>query len=518
MRAGPTGGLAVVAVIVGSLSRAVAQPLPEEPRPVEQPAGTKIPVTMPGSTEVLGAESAAATSRAAPIALEQPIDPDHYICGPGDVFELNFWGKQNFRLSISADLEGRAFISKIGYVPVAGKTLTAVRDLVKKKVRHSYPGLRFDLTLTRPRSFVVHVADNVKKPGAQVARPIDRVSAVLDRAGGVTGSRRRIAIKHTDGSEASADLLLYDLTGDTKYDPRVLDGDVITVPFADDDVSISGAVRRPGTYELVDTKDLAELLELAGGFKSSVDRHMPIKLARRDKHQHETFYDLRFSESGQPPNHGLRDDDTIIVRDVAELQRSVTLIGAVVGAETVDQATTAKRLPYIAGDTVRTLIDRAGGIKAPGDLERAYISRPRKGKRPELIPIDLEALLVRRDFSADKKIYMGDTIVVPPMRHGVLVEGAVARAGLYNFNPRFGIREYIAHAGGRTRLARDESKVKLIEPDGSTRPFRHDTKPGPGDTILVPERNFSRAEVVQIGVSIVGLVLSGVAITLAATR
>ncbi len=518
MRAGRTGGLAVAAVIVASLGRAAAQPLPEDPRTVEQPAGTKIPVTMPGGTEVLGAEGAAATSRAAPIPLEHPIDPDHYICGPGDVFELNFWGRQNFRLSISADLEGRAFISKIGFIAVAGKTLTAVRKLVEKKVRRSYPGLRFELTLTRPRTFVVHVAANVKNPGAQIARPIDRVSAVLARAGGATGSRRRIAIKHTDGSEAHADLLLYDLTGDTKYDPYVLDGDIIDVPFADDVVTISGPVRRPGSFELVDTKDLAELLELAGGFKTSVDRKLPIRLVRRDKHQHETFYDLPFSKSGLPRNAKLRDDDHLIVHDLAELQRSVTLIGAVVGAETLDQATTTKRLPYIEGDTVRTLVNRAGGIKAPGDLERSYISRPRKGNRTELIPIDLEALLVRRDFSADKKILMGDTIVVPPMRRGILVEGAVARAGLYNFNPRFGIREYIAHAGGRTRTARDEEKIKLIAPDGSTHPFRRDTKPGPGDTILVPERNFSRAEEVQIGVSIVGLVLSGVAITLAATR
>jgi len=517
MRAGPTGGLVAVAIIAASLGRAAAQPLPDAPRTVDRSEGAQIPVTLP-STEVLGAEGVGATSQAAPIPLEHPIDPDHYVCGPGDVFELNFWGRQNFRLRISADLEGRAFISKIGYVTVAGKTLTEVRALVKKSVRRSYPGLRFDLTLTRPRTFLVHVAANVKKPGTQAARPIDRVSAVLDRAGGVTGSRRRIKVKHTDGSEARADLLLYDLTGDTKYNPYVLDGDVITVPFPGILVSISGPVRRPGTYELVDSKDLAELLELAGGFKTSVARDLPIKLIRRNKHQRERFYDLRFSESGKPPNRALHDDDHVLVQDVSALQRSVTLIGAVVGAQTLDQATTAERLPFVEGDTVRTLIDRAGGIKAPGDLQRSYISRPRDGKRPELIPVDLERLLVNRDFSADKKIHMGDTIVVPPMRHGVLVEGAVARAGLYNFNPRFGIRQYIGHAGGRTRIARDESKIKLIEPDGATHPFSSDTRPGPGDTILVPERNFSRSEVVQIGISIASLVLSGVAITLAATR
>ena len=115
-----------------------------------------------------------------------------------------------------------------------------------------------------------------------------------------------------------------------------------------------------------------------------------------------------------------------------------------------------------------SLIDRAGGIKAPGDLRRSYIARPNRRDGQELVPIDLDALLVRRDFKADKPIAMGDTIVIPPMQYSVMVEGAVGRAGLYNYNPLFGVPEYIAHAGGMTRTARDLDEVTLIEANGST--------------------------------------------------
>jgi protein involved in polysaccharide export with SLBB domain len=196
----------------------------------------------------------------------------------------------------------------------------------------------------------------------------------------------------------------------------------------------------------------------------------------------------------------------------------VLLIGAVAGSDPLDAATTSKRLPFVEGDTVLSLIERAGGIRAPGDLSRSYISRPIPGKTPELIPLDLDALLVRRDFSADKQVKMGDTIVIPPMQYSILVEGAVARAGLYNYNPRFGIPEYIAHAGGRTRTARDLDEVKLIDANGVTHDFRRDMKPAPGDAILVPERNFTRAEIAQLILAGAGLVLSGVAVGLAATR
>lgn len=512
-----------VLALVAIASIASAQGLPDpqqfDPRGgTEGGGGAKIPVTGPGNTEVMGAEAAASSTPPPPISIEHPIDPDAYICGPGDVFELNFWGQQNFRLRIAVDLEGRTFISKVGFVAVAGKSLSAVRNSIKSKVRTDYPGLQFDLTLVNPRTFLVHVVDNVKEPGTYPAHPLERVSTVLAKAGALpNASRRRIAVKHRNGSTITADLVLYELTGDTSCNPYLLDGDVITVPFADPVVTISGAVRRPGSYELARSKDLTELLDLSGGFSSSVARALPIKLVRRNEHQQETTTDLPLPATGAP-NTPLEDDDKLIVQGSNELQRSVLIIGAVIGADRLDAATSSVRLPFVEGDTVLSLTERAGGIKAPGDLRRSYISRPRTGTTPELIPLDLDALLVHRDFRADKNVQIGDTIVIPPMQYSVLVEGAVARAGLYNYNPLFSIPEYIAHAGGRTRTAQELEDVKLIDAEGHTHDFRAGMKPSPGDAILVPERNFTRAEIVQLVIAGAGLILSGVAIGLAATR
>jgi protein involved in polysaccharide export with SLBB domain len=361
------------------------------------------------------------------------------------------------------------------------------------------------------------VVDNVKQPGAYTSRALDRVSTVIARAGVATGSRRRIAIKHHDGTTGTADLVRYELTGDVNYNPFLLDGDVLSVPFATPVVTISGAVRRPGQYELVATKDLAELLELAGGFTSSVSRALPLRLLRRNAQQQQTVTELQFA-GDRTPNAALQDDDQIIVRGSDELQRTVQVLGAVVGTDPLDSATTSRRVPFVDGDTVLSLLDRAGGVKAPGDLRRSYISRPRPGQPPELIALDLEALLVRRDFGADRPIKMNDTIVVPPMQYSVLVEGAVVRAGLYNYNPMFGISEYIAHAGGRTRTARDLDEVQLIDTNGKTHPFNPGLKPGPGDALLVPERNFSRSEIAQLILAGASLVISGIAVTIAATK
>ena len=165
----------IVVVLVAVASIASAQPLPDplpsNPRSVG--GEPKIPISLPSGGEVLGGELVAPAPP--PVSIEHPLDPETYVCGPGDVFELDFWGAQNLRLRLTTDLEGRAFIAKVGFVTVAGKTLSMVRASMKSKVRAIYPGLSFDLTLMSPRSFVVHVVDNVKQPGAYTSRALDRV-------------------------------------------------------------------------------------------------------------------------------------------------------------------------------------------------------------------------------------------------------------------------------------------------------------------------------------------------------
>jgi protein involved in polysaccharide export with SLBB domain len=502
--------------VLGVLAHAaVAQPIPDQNG--DRGPGVTIPVGIPDHPEVLGAESSATSTIAAPVSLEQPVDANTYICGPGDLFELNFWGKQNFRVRMAADLEGRAFISKVGFVDVAGKKLADVRKDIKKRVRENYPGLQFDVTLISPRSFLVHVVANVKQPGTYGTNPFERVSAIVSRAGGVTGSRRRISIKHRNGDTITADLLLYELTGDVSYDPFVLDGDIITVPAPTLEITISGEVRRPGQYELVGSKDIAEAIEVAGGLTNKVAWQLPITVIRSNDRQQAAVHEVRFSGK-RPPSESLVDGDQVVIKSSDELQPMVMVIGAVINADKIDAAETIKRLPYIKGDTVKSLIERAGGLRPTGDLRRAYITRARPKAAAEIIQIDLEALFVRRDLSADKPVSLDDTIVIPPLQYSILIEGAVARPGVYNFNPQFGVPQYLAHAGGLTRTARDMDEVRLIDSDGVTRPYKAGVHLNPGEAILVPERNFTRGEIAQLVLAGAGLLLSGIAITVAATR
>jgi polysaccharide biosynthesis/export protein len=460
--------------------------------------------------------------------VDEPLDPERYVLGPNDVLELHFWGVESFRLKVTVDLEGRAFIPRIGYLPLQGKTLAQAKETLREAVARLYPRLGFGMNLVEPRTFLVQVADDVARPGSYPAKGIDRVAAVIQKAGGLgrNASLRRIEVKRRDGTTVRADLLLYLLTGDVKHNPYVLDGDVIRVPFQSLVASIDGAVNRPGRYELVGSADLAELVFLAGGLSPGATRGLPVSVVRRGGDESLKRVSFDFPSDGALPTVAIQGDDAVWIPAYSEIQVSVTVTGALAGVAATagvagtttalgasggggagtDEAAT-RRLPYAQGDTVRTLIERVGGVGPLADMKGAYILRS-----GEAIPVDLYALVMLRDIRADKPVQLGDTVVIPFKRPNVLIEGAVFKPGPYPYNPTYSVEQYLALAGGPNRFAQDTSNVYMVTPDGKTREFAPDLKVEPGASLVVPERGFSRSEVVAIVLAGAGLLLSAVTI------
>src|SRR5262249_55498479 len=93
--------VALISLPGSARAQIIAPPsLPGEPRlPGSSSSGGVVPMQIglpeDTETEASGPERHPAAVPARPVPLEQPLDPDKYICGRGDVFELNFWGRQN---------------------------------------------------------------------------------------------------------------------------------------------------------------------------------------------------------------------------------------------------------------------------------------------------------------------------------------------------------------------------------------------------------------------------------------
>ncbi len=460
------------------------------------------------------------------LPLEAPIDPESYMCGPGDEFNLNFWGRQNASVQFAVDPSGLAFVPKVGYVQIAGLSLKDATAALHKAVAHFYPRLSFEFSLVKPRTFLVHVVGPVERPGMYPAHATDRLTRVLDEAGGVrhadarrdsgAGSLRRIEIQRRNGTKLSADLLFYDLYGETKNNPFLSDGDVIVVPFESTVVLVTGAVQRPGKYELIATKDINEAVKAAGGIRGDQTRNLPVLVSRSDPaNDRLTQFQVPFPRSGELPALTLYNNDTVHLPAKSELERSVALVGAIKGATQADEATGIMRLRYEQGDTVRTLIERAGGLGPGADYRGSYLVRM-TGSEKVVVPLDLEALLIYRDMRADRPVLIGDVINVPYQRHSIMIEGAVVRPGVYQFNPSLRGTDYIAIAGGPSKMAQDTESYRLVTPRGKTEVLSGKTVVQPGDTLLVPERTFSRAEVTQIVIASVTLIVLAASVGIAA--
>ena len=149
------------------------------------------------------------TRGATDLPLEEPLDPDRYVCGSGDSFELRFWGKQNMSIAADHGPRGPHLHSEGGQGAYCGKVSDAGPEAGSGCRAALLPRTKVDLSLVKAREFMVHVVGDVKEPGLYKSNARRRVSAIVAQAGGATGSIRRIEVRRRRGEPTVADLLLY---------------------------------------------------------------------------------------------------------------------------------------------------------------------------------------------------------------------------------------------------------------------------------------------------------------------
>ncbi len=369
--------------------------------------------TTPELSELLSRQSAE-TDRF-PVSLEEPVDPDEYMVGPGDLLAINLWSEIGGHYSVSINPEGTVIIPTVGVVDINGLTLSQAKIKIKDAVLDSYRNTEVSVTLVRAKTFKVSLTGAVVDPGMYDVVSMDRVSNVIDRANGLLGyeeslvgdrreidtgsaaqadklsrrmpepseknepeiiaSKRTIKIFRKDGSVLDVDLLKYERTGDVDKNPHVRSGDVIFVPAKDEDLNtcgIFGAVKIPGFVEYVEGDRVSDLIELAHGLKINAAATSGY-LVRFTGALSSTQLEINISDILRNPGGAqdllLQPDDRIFVRTIEPYheKRQITVSGEVLfpGAY------------WIESDSVMLseVLDRAGGITADADISQAYIKR-----------------------------------------------------------------------------------------------------------------------------------------------
>ncbi|WP_156924849.1 SLBB domain-containing protein [Marinomonas ushuaiensis] len=198
--------------------------------------------------------------------LPVPLD---YQMGPGDVVNVQVFGKSNQKMTLKIDRDGTINLPDLGPVSVAGQTFEQLRAQLVGLIKQTIIGVDVAVSMGTMRTMQVYIVGEVSQPGAYNVNGLTTITQAIVASGGVknSGSLRQIQLKRK--GKVVSELDLYDLLikGDTSKDVRLSSGDTLFIPTKASGVELDGEVVRPAIYELKGRTTLAQLLALAGGPK-----------------------------------------------------------------------------------------------------------------------------------------------------------------------------------------------------------------------------------------------------------
>ena len=416
-------------------------------------------------------ETDAANKRLAQQAMS---NPDYRVL-PGDIYQLGYTvGQSTVSYQIVVDSSGIIRVSNLGSVNTNGKTFLTVKKQVESLVSQNYPLSVVQFVLASPSSFTVTVKGEVVKTTEVKAWGLMRASQVIIGLLTDFASKRYLLITSSTGKTSEYDLFKAFRDGDLQQDPYVSPGDVITIPRVKCQITLSGAVERPGIYELADQESLVDLINMYGnGYIEGADKTQ-VKITRtKEDAEGLLAFDSFFLKMGDEAlSAQLQHLDKVYV-DNKNMLRPVIYLDMPLDTETrnailtnnqkinglqkdASASATAKdsdlkvvtatiTLPFTQGDDLISIIrERFSLFTKPWvDTTGAYILR--QGKQ---IPINLNPLLFDSSYSEIIPLEREDRIVIPEIEQTVTVNGAVIRPGTYSYTPGRTFEYYIALAGG----------------------------------------------------------------------
>ncbi|WP_372767959.1 SLBB domain-containing protein [Pseudoalteromonas sp.] len=350
---------------------------------------------------------------------ENAAIPDSYLVGPGDEFQINFYGKESDSFEVEVDREGRLTIPKLSPVNVAGLQFSEVKKLVKAKIEQEIIGVEAFVSMGRLRSMRILVLGEAYKPGAYSVSSLASVTHALFVSGGITeiGSLRNVQVKRAGKVVAALDL--YDLLtkGDSSNDIVLQSGDVVFIPSVGKQVTVSGLVKRPAIFELKKNETAEDLIRLAGGFKAEAFPQKTV-IERYAGNSFKTVLTRDFSKS--EISYQPHDGDVIKVQGSSEeLENAVTIMGAVshpgnyqwkAGKRISDLVSSLKSDVLPIADFDYSLIVREKNIR--GDIELLQFSLvdalENKASNFELKPRDIIIIFSRFEEKAEEKRLLSD--------------------------------------------------------------------------------------------------------------
>lgn len=318
--------------------------------------------------------------------------PDNYQIGPGDELMIDLWGASEITYKATVNNNGSIKINGVGFIYVNGFSLEAASKKIISKLKNKHAGIgapknsynkiETHVTVSKIRTVQVNIIGEVKVPGTYSLSSLSTVLNALYVAGGPTklGTFREIKLVRQDQIVASLDIYEYLLNGTQKGNLKLQDQDVLLVGPYKNLVTVEGAVKRPGIYELTQGQTLSDLMGYFGGFTSKAYTSLLVieRLNGTQKEVKEVALD-------QADTFLMKSGDRLVIQEVLDTyENKISIEGAVYRPGNFE---------LLDGMSLKDLMDKAEGITPEAFLARGILVRTYDDTQKENIPFSVASIL-----------------------------------------------------------------------------------------------------------------------------
>jgi len=383
--------------------------------------------------------------------------PKNYVMGPDDEITVNYTGRNEASVDAMVSPDGNIQLPYAGVINVNGLTIEQATQKIKNKMTLAYPalasgGTKVFITLTNFKTIRVSVIGEAEQPGNYVISSLASFFNVLYKAGGPSenGSLRKIELIRNNKVIETIDFYSFLQKGLLGKEIRLEDQDIIRFPLYQKRVYLTGEVKRPAIYELLEKETLAELIQFGGGLNESAVKDVARIVQMGDKEM--KMRDVAAADFNYfIPRNG---DSVFFEKILPRFTNRVILSGAVYrpgNYEITDQLSLAK------------LIKKADGLREDAFLNRGYIKRRRADSERELVSFNTKDIL--SGAQADILLMKEDSVFILSKDNiqdvpTITVGGNVRMPGTFQYREGISLEDVILMAGGFTNDAANH-KVEI---------------------------------------------------------
>jgi polysaccharide export outer membrane protein len=168
-----------------------------------------------------------------------PPAPGQYVVGPGDVLDISVWKEEALTKQVVVLPDGDIHFPLIGDVRAAGKTVTEIREEIKKLISVYVPEPTLSVDVRQVNSMIIFVIGRVNNSGRFAVNANTNVLQGLAMAGGLNpfAKRNDIKIIRQEGWKGAGKAQTFAFRYDDVAEGRNLEqniwlqrGDIILVP------------------------------------------------------------------------------------------------------------------------------------------------------------------------------------------------------------------------------------------------------------------------------------------------